>query len=119
MKNTVTKQPHQYLGLTQEQYENDCLLQYMRWCQNLAKNHKTTLQHLLANTAMCNYYNAQFQELEHSFKVVAQRLDGLVDYEMMHRNYDMIMVDIYTNYPSALIEQAKKIKIENPKFNQN
>lgn len=117
MKKTATKQPHQYLGLTQEQYENDCFLQYMRWCQNLAKNHKVEFQSLLANTAMSNYYNVQFQELEHSFKVVAQRLDGLVDYEIMLRNYDMIMVDIYTNYPSALIQSAKKLNIDNSKYN--
>lgn len=117
MENTTTKQPHEYLGLTIEQYENDCMSQYMRWCLNLAKTHNTTAQHLLANTAMYNYYRGQFLELEHSFKVIAQRLDGLVDYEIMLRNYDMIMVDIYTNYPKALIEAAKKLKIDNSKFN--
>lgn len=117
MKTTATKHPHQYLGLTQEQYENDCFLQYMRWCQNLAKNHKVEFQSLLANTAISNYYTVQFLELEHAFKTVAQRLDGLVDHEIMLRNYDMIMVDIYVNYPKALIEAAKKLKIDNSKYN--
>jgi hypothetical protein len=116
---TTKKQTHQYLGLSQEQYEEDCFLQYLRWCQNLAKNQNASLQCLLANSAMSNYYTVQFLELEHSFKIIAQRLDGLVDYEIMSRNYEMIMVDLYTNYPMALIEGAKKLKIENPKFNQN
>jgi hypothetical protein len=119
MSTTTTKQPHQYLGLSQEQYEEDCFWQYWRWCNNLAKNHNASLQSLLANTAMSNYYSVQFLELEHSFKIIAQMLDGLVDYEIMSRNYEMIMVDLYTNYPMALIEAAKKLKIENPKFNQN
>jgi hypothetical protein len=116
---TTTKQPHQYLGLSQDQYEMECMSQYMRWCQNVAKNHNTPLQCLLANRPMSNYYTTQFLELEHSFKVIAQRLDGLVDYTIMLKNYEMIMVDLYTNYPMALIEDARKIRIENPKFNQN
>ena len=119
MSTTATKQPHEYLGLTAEQYENDCISQYMRWCLNLSKAHKTEFQSLLANTAMYNYYRGQFLELEHSFKVIARRLDGLVDYTIMLKNYDMIMVDIYANYPIALIQAAKKIKIDNSKFNQN
>ena len=116
---TITKQTHQYLGLSEEQYENDCMLQYMRWCQNLAKNQNAPLQSLLANRPMSNYYMAQFLELEHSFKIIAQKLDGLVDYEIMSRNFEMIMVDLYTNYPKPLIEDAKKLRIENPNFNQN
>ena len=119
MSTTTTKQPHEYLGLTLEQYDNDYVSQYIRWCQNLAKSHKVALQCLLANTAIHNYYRVQFLELEHSFKVVAQRLDGIVDHTIMLKNYDMIMVDIYTNYSPSLIKSAKKLKIENPTFNQN
>ncbi|WP_395049436.1 hypothetical protein [Flavobacterium sp.] len=115
----TTKQPHQYLGLTQDEYDTDCMIQYMRWCQNMAKAHNVPLQSLLANRGMSNYYTAQFLELEHSFKIIAARLDGLVDTEIMNRNYEMIMVELYCNYPSALIEAAKRLKIENPTFNQN
>ena len=116
---TTKKQPYQYLGLTQEQYEMDCIEQYMRWCMNWAKKYNMPFQALLANRAIANYYSSQFLELQHNFIVVASKLDGLVDYTIMLKNYDMIMVDIYTNYPMALIEDAKKLKIENPTFNQN
>jgi len=119
MKTTTEKQPHQYLGLTTDQYQMDCMSQFMRWCMNWAKKYNMPLQSLLANKSMAIYYSNQFLELEHNFMVVAQKLDGLVDYTIMLKNYDMIMVDIYTNYPSALIEEAKKMKIENPKFDQN
>lgn len=119
MSTTATKQPNEYLGLTLEQYENDCMSQYMRWCLNLAKKHNTEFQNLLANRSIVNYYNVQFLELEHNFIVIAKKLDGLVDYTIMLKNFDMIMVDIYTNYPMALIEAAKKMKIENPYFNKN
>lgn len=119
MSTTIKKLPHQYLGLTKQQYFIDCFSQYTRWCLNLEKNHKVPLQCLLANRALCNYYDAQFLELEHSFIVIADKLDGLVDYEQMLKNYEMIMVDLYTNYPSALIEAAKKLKIITPPLNAN
>ncbi len=116
---TTTKQTHQYLGLTLEQYEMDCMSQYMRWCMNWAKKYNVPMQALLANRAMYNYYSTQFLEFEHNFIVIARKLDGLVDYTIMLKNYDMIMVDIYSNYPMALIEAAKKLKIENPPLNSN
>lgn len=109
----MTKKIHQHLGLTQQEYEFDCYSQYMRWCQNLAKKQNVAFQSILANNAIANYYQSQFLELQHQFKLFAQRNDGHLDYEQMMKNYEMIMVDIYTNYPSALVEAAKKLKIEN------
>jgi hypothetical protein len=120
MSNTTTKkQAYEYMGLSKLQYEMNCMSQYLRWCMNWEKEFKIPLQCLLANRAMSNYYSAQFLELEHSFIIIAQKLDGLVDYEIMSRNFEMIMVDLYTNYPSGLIEDAKKVRIENPPLNSN
>ncbi len=110
---TTVKNTHQYLGLTEEQYDTNVMSLYIRWCENLAKNHKVNLQCLLTNTMISNYFRGQFLELEHNFKIVAARLDGIVDYHIMLENYDLIMVDIYTNYPMPLIEAAKSLKVIN------
>lgn len=116
---TQSKPTHQYLGLTPDEYEAKCFELYQRWCTNLANNHRVNVQCLLANRAMANYYSDQFLELEHSFRIIAQRLDGLALKGIMNENYNMIMIDIHTSYPKPLIEAAKRLKIENPNFNQN
>jgi hypothetical protein len=112
------KPTHQYLNLSPEEYETKCFKQYYRWCENLATKHRANTQCLLANRAMANYYSDQFRELEHNFKKVAQRLDGLVTTDILDENFNLIMVDIFLNYPKPLIEAAKTLKIIN-NLNQN
>lgn len=116
---TQSKPTHQYLSLTADEYEAKRYELYYLWCANLANNHRVDVQCLLANTAMANYYSDQFLELEYNFRLVAQLLDGLVDKGIMTENYNLIMIDIHTNYPKPLIEAAKKLKIVNQNFNQN
>ncbi len=113
------KPTHLYLGLTADEYETKRFEQYQRWCKNLAIAYRVSLQCLLANRAIANYYSDQFLELEHSFIIVAQRLDGVVNQAVLIENYNSIMMQIYKTYPKPLIAAAKKMRIENPNFNQN
>lgn len=102
---------HHYLGITPQHYQEKCFEQYLRWCQNIAVAQKKDLQSVLASAAIANYYNDQFLELERSFNTVAAVLYGKVDFEIMTKNFEMIMVDIYTSYPGALLGKLPNVKM--------
>lgn len=111
--------PHTLLNMTCEQFENDCMERYMRWTIFIAANYnKTTGKNikfdcLLSNTALSNYYNVQFWELLHFFKVSGSKMHNHVSREIMRAHYCEVLTELYRNYPSALIEAAVALKIEN------
>lgn len=113
---TKAKPVHQLLNLSKEEYDQDVIQRYMRYCENLAKNHNLPLQSCLANSAINSYYNAQFMELEYSFLSVANRIANSVDYTVLRTIYATSMTQLYAAYPGALIQPARNLKIENPPY---
>lgn len=107
---------HQLLNLDKSVYESDNIERYMRWCENIAKSRGINIQMILANTAIANYYYFQFRELEHEFIMSARLIYGKVSHKIIRNMYNEIMYQLYANYPSALLDEAKKLKIENPPY---
>jgi hypothetical protein len=109
MKNT-----HTLLDLTENDYQEDIIQRYMRWCENIAAKHHISLQSVMANSAIANYYFFQFRELEHEFAMSAELIYKKVGHTIIRNMYVEIMTQLYLSHPSALIEEAKKLRIENP-----
>ncbi|MGV9003987.1 hypothetical protein [Flavobacterium sp.] len=110
------KSTHQLLNLDKQVYDNDTIERYMRWCENISNIKMVCVQSIMANTAISNYYRYQFLELEHEFKSSAKLIYGKVSDKIIRNMYTEIIVQLYNSYPSALIEEAKKLKIENPPY---
>jgi hypothetical protein len=111
MKSTF--KTHDLLRLSLAEYQQDCLERYMRWCINLSKKHKVSLQSIMANAKIANYYNAQFKEIESGFITTASLIFNRVSTEAIKDIFEEQMVDLYNAYPSALMEDAATLKIEN------
>lgn len=110
---TLTKSIPELLNMSPEVYKEDYFERYMRWCLNYALNKETDFQKLLANRAIANYYNENFQKLEQQFIEVATPIHGTVMTEVIRRMYTTITAQVFMNYPSALFEQARSLTILN------
>lgn len=114
---TTTKTIAQILLMDPSAYVETNLERYMRWCQNIANQKGVPLQSILANTAIANYYRTEINRLESEFLREATPIKGLVKFSTMRTMYSEKLVQIFTVYPSPLIEQAKKMKIVNQLYN--
>lgn len=110
------KATHHYLQITPLEFQKDCFERYLRWCENIANKNNIDLQKIIANTAIANYYNAQFKELLHEFKMKACFLDGNVSLKLIRSTFAEVMCQLYVAYPGALIECANNLNIENPPY---
>lgn len=107
------KKPNEYLNMTVQDYNDYKIELYMRWCLNISSKTGSSFQKNLANTAISNYFYTQFRENEHTFISAASKIEGVLDYNFMRQMLGTIMSDLFRTYPSALIEAAKNLKIEN------
>ncbi len=104
------------LNIDEVEFDNIQMERYMRWCENVARIKGVPLQIILANTAVCNYYNAEFHKLEQKFLQIVGGKTKHIESKSLHEFYNVIVVDMYKYYPSALIDEAKKMGIENPPY---
>lgn len=109
----TTKTISQILLMDQSTYVETNLERYIRWCQNIAQQKAVPLQTILANTAIANYYRTEFTRLESEFLREATPIKGLVKFSTMRAMYSEKVIQIFTIYPSPLIDAAKKVKIIN------
>lgn len=113
---TTTNLINEYLNMTPQEYNEDQIQRYMRWCENLSKTKNIQLQSAMANSAISNYYTAQFREIESGFLTIAKKIERTADYKVLRNLYASMMTDLYLAYPGALLEAAKNLNIENPPY---
>lgn len=113
MTSTITI--HELLGKTAQEYEQEDFERYMRWCMSFAARTPDgrDLQMLLANSAISKYYNEHFRELEHQFINAIRPIYKSTKIESIRQIYVSITAQIYNNYPGALFEAARGLKIIN------
>ena len=109
MKTTI----HELLQHSPDKYQQDYFERYLRWCMSYATNLETDLQKLLANGLIANYYNENFKPLEHKFVIAATPIHKGVKVEVIRKMYAIITAEIFINYPSALFDEARNLKIIN------
>lgn len=108
----MKKSTHQHLGISYKALDNYRFDLYSSYCANIAKKTNVEFQKLFANAALSNYFITQLQELESEFKSFALRNPGISKKQMI-QNYDIIVLEVHNHYPSALVEAANNLKIEN------
>jgi hypothetical protein len=83
----------------------------MRWCEKWSNEFGIQLQSLMANTAICNWYNNWHEELEWKAYETLKPTFGKISRTMANTIYKTIMIELYTNYPKPLFDVAKKVNI--------
>ena len=103
--------------MTQEQYENEFVSRYMRWCLQFGITEEH-LQQLLANSAVNMYYIERHDDLEAQAYAILLPQDAKIPIDAARRIYDAILRDIFKTYPKPLIDAARKANvIGNPNLN--
>ena len=115
MKTTIST----ILKKDEVEFEEIQIARYMRWCINLSNKTGLTLQAILANTSISKYYNYEFSKLENRFRSLVHGKNQWLEPKALEDMYNIIVVDIFKIYPLPLIEEAKKLKIENPPYSMN
>lgn len=112
---TTTITIYELLGKTAQEYEQEDFERYMRWCMSFAArtSEGRDLQMLLANTAISKYYNEHFRELESQFIAAITPIYKSSKIESIRQIYVSITAQIYNNYPGALFEEARNLRIVN------
>lgn len=109
---TKPKSIAQLLGFTEEQYYNEYVSRYMRWCLQFGITNEH-LQQIMANRAICNYYNEQHADLENQAYEILAPQDAKITIAMARRIYSDVMTDIFKAFPKPLIEAARRLSITN------
>lgn len=108
----TTKPIHEHLLMPESEY-NEYLVEYLlRWCQETERKTGVDFQIILANTLINNWYNTNFSRL-HDTALEALNNTFLLKYKQKRVIYASIIGELFVIYPSALITEAKKLKIEN------
>lgn len=110
---TTIKTIAQYLGYTEEEFYNEYVALYMRWLLHFAPNEYDGLQALMANTAVNKWYTERHADLQRHAMDVLKVQAGRTAVNKKRQMYNVIMVDIFANYPKPLFDAALKLKIEN------
>lgn len=112
---TTTITIYELLGKTAQEYEQEDFERYMRWCMSFANrlSEGRDLQMLLANTAVSKYYTEHFRALESQFLTVVLPIYKSTKVESIRQIYVSITAQMYNNYPGALFEAARNLRISN------
>lgn len=87
----------------------------MAYCEIYSSNDEH-LQSLLANTALYNWWNQQYQALETQFLEDVEPYLTKSNIEHLRDLYDSKMATIVMYYSKPLIKQARKLNL-NPEMN--
>lgn len=101
------------------EFDNIQMERYMRWCINLSHKTGVSLQSILANSSINSYYNLEFSKLENKFLNIITGKTQYLEPKALEDLYNIIVVDMFKHYPSPLVDEARKIKIENPPYSIN
>jgi hypothetical protein len=104
------------LNKDEVEFENLQIERYMRWCINVSNKTGVSLQTVIANAAVAKYYNHEFSKLENKFLNIVSGKTQWLEPKALEDMYNIIVVDMFKIYPTPLIEDARKIKIENPPY---
>ncbi len=109
----MNKKLIQILKVDEVEFENANYEKYIRWCMNVSVKGFAPLQTVIANGPISKYYNHELKKLQNNFLNLIEGKTKYLEQKAINDLYEIIVVDIFKHYPSALVEAAKNIKIEN------
>ena len=107
------------LNKDEVEFENLQMERYMRWCINVSNKTGVSLQAVMANAAVSKYYNHEFGKLENKFLNIIDGKTQWLEPKALEDMYNVIVVDVFKFHPAPLVDEARKIKIENPPYSIN
>lgn len=112
-KMTTSQQISNFLGFTPQQYNQVYTDRYLRWCEAYSKELDIHLQKLLSNTAISLWYSEHFAELEYQAYQILLPCHAFITKQKAYEMYNIVVKDIFLNYPKPLFDAANKITIIN------
>lgn len=108
-----TKTLFELLSVTKEQYEDQVLLMYMRWCMDFSLNYTTELQKIVANSAINAYFLNELKKIEAEFMEQMQpyQNEDTITPIDAKATYFKSTVQMFNRYPKALLADAKKMNL--------
>lgn len=101
------------LQVDEVEFENLRIERYLRWCMSISSRRQVPLQAIMANTSISKYYNAELSKLEKNFLQLVKGKTSFLDKKALKEFYEIIVVDVFKHYPDVLLQECRKIKIEN------
>lgn len=105
------------LQMTPEIYDDLVFQQYLQWCLLNSLGTDKDLQKLLANTALFNWWQAQYRHLEEIFLEDSKHYQENCHKRVIRAFYAEITIDIARYYPKALIKAARNQTPLTPQLN--
>jgi hypothetical protein len=107
MKTTTQNQIQDYLQWSSEEYEQMVLNHYWSWCHKYSTNEQM-FQCYFSNADINNYFMMEWQKNENVFLAMVDGMPKQSDRLAYH--YNGCIVQVYKNWPSALLEKFKPNK---------
>lgn len=111
---------HEYLGITQQQHEDQILQMYLSWAESqIVKG--TDWQNIIANKGIAKWFTSEVRELEKDFIEEVESYDHSrtvtkLDYQKMYHDCLLRILDLY---PKPKLEAAKKVPAGIPVMRSN
>lgn len=98
------------LNMSQEEYDNEKMEIYLRWCMDFCTNYQNELQKVLSNPPVNKYFLTEFAKCEKEFLAVMQAYDGATHIKPKDAlaTFHRCSVSIFNRFPKVLISNAKK-----------
>lgn len=104
------KQIHEYLGVSEEYYQNMKLQLFLNWAEGYSGK-CTDWQGIIANSAISRWFNLELSVLEKDFIEQVKAYEDTESVTVLHYKnvYNRCTVDIHSLFPKPLLDEAKKI----------
>jgi hypothetical protein len=109
----MNKQLITVLQYDEVEFENMRIERFLRWCMSISSRRQVPLQAIMANTSISKYYNHELGKLENNFLQLVKGKTDFLEQKALREFYEIIIVDVFKHYPDALLEQCRKINIDN------
>jgi hypothetical protein len=107
MKTTTQNQIKDYLQLSEKEYEQMVLNHYWSWCHKYSTNEQM-FQCYFSNSSINNYFMKEWEKNEKEFLAMVDSIPQRLERLSFH--YNGSIVQVYKNWPAALLEKFKPAK---------
>jgi hypothetical protein len=110
MKTTI-----QHLNYTKEQLEDLKMRKYLGWCTSFCTDYGPGLQKIVANRAISNFFNKQWEACENEFIECMNEYPNTPLDEKL-KTFNRCLVQLHNRNPKGLIGIASKTNIINDDY---
>ena len=108
MKPTTANQILDTLQYSSDQYEEQYLEWFDRWCTVQSKNQISLFVQIFQNGPVSKWFAHEFEKLEQTFLAMSKAMPK--DTVQLRMHYKIMITQIFNIYPKALLDEIKPNK---------